>query len=73
MIARHGNLTPCNYDLSRVMAIGTIRFEHFDPSIYTVLTLGTDAHGVANCDFVIFPPRWFVAEDTFRPPWFTAT
>jgi homogentisate 1,2-dioxygenase len=25
---------------------------------------------VANCDFVIFPPRWLVAEDTFRPPWF---
>ncbi|MBN9480409.1 MAG: homogentisate 1,2-dioxygenase, partial [Bordetella sp.] len=23
-----------------------------------------------NCDFVIFPPRWMVAEDTFRPPWF---
>jgi homogentisate 1,2-dioxygenase len=21
-------------------------------------------------DFVIFPPRWMVAEDTFRPPWF---
>jgi hypothetical protein len=21
-------------------------------------------------DFVIFPPRWLVAQDTFRPPWF---
>jgi homogentisate 1,2-dioxygenase len=21
-------------------------------------------------DFVIFPPRWLVGEDTFRPPWF---
>jgi homogentisate 1,2-dioxygenase len=66
----HGNLTPCKYDLARFMAIGTISFDHPDPSIYTVLTSGTDTPGVANCDFVIFPPRWLVAEDTFRPPWF---
>ncbi|WP_141104211.1 homogentisate 1,2-dioxygenase domain-containing protein, partial [Noviherbaspirillum denitrificans] len=40
------------------------------PSINTVLTSPSDIPGVANCDFVIFPPRWMVAEDTFRPPWF---
>jgi homogentisate 1,2-dioxygenase len=26
--------------------------------------------GVAICDFVIFPPRWAVAEHTFRPPYY---
>jgi homogentisate 1,2-dioxygenase len=52
------------------MTIGTISFDHPDPSIFTVLTAPTDTAGTANCDFVIFPPRWLVAEDTFRPPWF---
>ncbi len=70
VVAWHGNLTPYKYDLARFMALGSISFDHPDPSIYTVLTSGTDTPGVANCDFVIFPPRWLVAEDTFRPPWF---
>ncbi|WP_321857294.1 homogentisate 1,2-dioxygenase [Paraburkholderia tropica] len=68
--AWHGNLAPYKYDLARFMAIGTISFDHPDPSIYTVLTSPSTVHGVANCDFVIFPPRWLVAENTFRPPWF---
>ncbi len=70
VVAWHGNLVPYKYDLARFMAIGTVSFDHPDPSINTVLTSGTDTPGVANCDFVIFPPRWLVAEDTFRPPWF---
>jgi homogentisate 1,2-dioxygenase len=70
VVAWHGNLTPYKYDLARFMAIGSISFDHPDPSINTVLTSATDTPGVANCDFVIFPPRWLVAEDTFRPPWF---
>ena len=70
VMAWHGNLTPFKYDLARFMAIGTISYDHPDPSIFTVLTSGTDTPGVANCDFVIFPPRWLVGEDTFRPPWF---
>jgi homogentisate 1,2-dioxygenase len=70
VVAWHGNLVPYKYDLARFMAVGTVSFDHPDPSIYTVLTSGTDTPGVANCDFVIFPPRWLVAEDTFRPPWF---
>ena len=52
------------------MVIGTISFDHPDPSIFTVLTAPIDTHGIANVDFVIFPPRWLVGEDTFRPPWF---
>jgi homogentisate 1,2-dioxygenase len=70
VVAWHGNLVPYKYDLSRFMAIGAVSFDHPDPSINTVLTSGSDTPGVANCDFVIFPPRWLVAEETFRPPWF---
>ncbi len=70
VVAWHGNLCPFKYDLARFATIGSISFDHPDPSIFTVLTSPTDTPGVANCDFVIFPPRWMVAEDTFRPPWF---
>jgi homogentisate 1,2-dioxygenase len=70
VVAWHGNLAPCRYDLTRFMAINTVSFDHPDPSIFTVLTSPSDTFGTANCDFVIFPPRWMVAEDTFRPPWF---
>lgn len=68
--AWHGNLAPYRYDLARFNVIGSISFDHPDPSIYTVLTSPSDQAGTANVDFVIFPPRWQVAEDTFRPPWF---
>jgi homogentisate 1,2-dioxygenase len=70
VVAWHGNYAPCKYDLSRFNTIGTVSFDHPDPSIFTVLTAPSDTPGWANCDFVIFPPRWMVAEDTFRPPWF---
>jgi homogentisate 1,2-dioxygenase len=70
VVAWHGNLAPCRYDLRRFNAINTVSFDHPDPSIFTVLTSPSDLFGTANCDFVIFPPRWMVAEDTFRPPWF---
>ncbi len=70
VVAWHGNLAPYKYDLARFMAIGTVSFDHPDPSIYSVLTAPSDLPGTANIDFVIFPPRWLVAEDTFRPPWY---
>lgn len=70
VVAWHGNLTPYKYDLTRFNTIGTVSFDHPDPSIFTVLTSPSELPGVANCDFVIFPPRWMVANDTFRPPWF---
>jgi len=70
VVAWHGNYAPYRYDLSRFNAIGTISFDHPDPSIFTVLTSPSDVPGRANADFVIFPPRWMVGEDTFRPPWF---
>jgi len=70
VVAWHGNLVPFKYDTARFMAIGTVSYDHPDPSIFTVLTSPSDTAGTANCDFVIFPPRWMVAEDTFRPPWY---
>jgi len=70
VVAWHGNLAPCRYELARFMTINTVSFDHPDPSIFTVLTSPSDTPGWANVDFVIFPPRWMVAEDTFRPPWY---
>ena len=70
VVAWHGNLAPYRYDLRRFNTINTVSFDHPDPSIFTVLTSPSETAGTANCDFVIFPPRWMVAEDTFRPPWF---
>ncbi|MFL6724683.1 MAG: homogentisate 1,2-dioxygenase [Sphingomicrobium sp.] len=70
VVAWHGNLAPCRYELARFNTIGTVSFDHPDPSIFTVLTSPTETPGRANADFVIFPPRWMVGEDTFRPPWF---
>jgi homogentisate 1,2-dioxygenase len=70
VVAWHGNLAPYRYDLRRFNTMNTVSFDHPDPSIFTVLTSPSDTPGTANCDFVIFPPRWMVAEATFRPPWF---
>jgi homogentisate 1,2-dioxygenase len=70
VVAWHGSYVPYKYDTANFMVIGTISFDHPDPSIFTVLTSPTDTPGLANCDFVIFAPRWLVGENTFRPPWF---
>jgi homogentisate 1,2-dioxygenase len=70
VVAWHGSYVPYKYDTERFMTIGTVSFDHPDPSIYTVLTSPSELPGLANVDFVIFPPRWLVGEDTFRPPWF---
>ena len=70
VVAWHGNLLPFVYDTAHYNTIGSISFDHPDPSIFTVLTSPSDTPGVANVDFVIFPPRWLVMEDTFRPPWY---
>jgi homogentisate 1,2-dioxygenase len=70
VVAWHGNYAPYKYDLNRFNCINTVSFDHPDPSIYTVLTSPSELPGTANFDFAIFPPRWIVAEHTFRPPWF---
>ena len=70
VVAWHGNYTPYKYDLSTFSPVGAILFDQPDPSIFTVLTAPSEEAGTANIDFVIFPPRWMVAEHTFRPPWY---
>ncbi len=70
VVAWHGNYAPYKYDLANFNCINSVSFDHPDPSIYTVLTSPSEIPGTANCDFVVFPPRWMVAEHTFRPPWF---
>jgi len=70
VVGWHGNYAPYKYDLRRFNVIGSISFDHPDPSIFTVLTAPSDTPGTANMDFAIFPPRWLVAQHTFRPPWF---
>ncbi|KAK2078603.1 hypothetical protein QBZ16_003443 [Prototheca wickerhamii] len=70
VVAWHGNLAPYKYDLARFCPMNAVSFDHPDPSIFTVLTCPSATPGVAIADFVIFPPRWAVAEHTFRPPYF---
>jgi homogentisate 1,2-dioxygenase len=70
VVAWHGNYAPYKYDLATYSPVGAIAFDHPDPSIFTVLTAPSGEEGTANIDFVIFPPRWLVAENTFRPPWY---
>ncbi|KAK3896539.1 Homogentisate 1,2-dioxygenase, partial [Staphylotrichum tortipilum] len=70
VVAWHGNYYPYKYDLGRFNTIGSVSFDHPDPSIFTVLSAPSEHPGTAVADFVIFPPRWLVGEDTFRPPWY---
>ena len=70
VVAWHGNYAPYKYDLRTFSPVGAIGFDHPDPSIFTVLTSPSETAGTANIDFVIFPERWAVAENTFRPPWY---
>lgn len=70
VVAWHGSYVPYKYDLRRFCPVNAVRFDHPDPSIFTVLTAPTAVPGTANVDFVIFPERWVVAENSFRPPWY---
>jgi homogentisate 1,2-dioxygenase len=70
VVAWHGNNAPYKYDLRRFNTIGSVSYDHPDPSIFLVLQSVSDTPGVDSVDFVIFPPRWLAMEDTFRPPWF---
>ena len=70
VVAWHGNYAPVKYDLRTYCPVGSILFDHPDPSIFTVLTAASGVEGTANIDFVLFRERWMVAEETFRPPWY---
>jgi homogentisate 1,2-dioxygenase len=68
VVAWHGVHVPFAYDLMLFNAMGSVTFDHVDPSIHTVLTAPLDDHGRAILDFVVFRGRWDVAEHSFRPP-----
>jgi homogentisate 1,2-dioxygenase len=70
VVAWHGNYAPYKYDLRRFNALGSVSYDHPDPSIFLVLHSPSDTAGTSNIDFVVFPPRWLAMEHTFRPPWF---
>ncbi|WP_371615147.1 homogentisate 1,2-dioxygenase [Streptomyces sp. NBC_00454] len=70
VVAWHGTHVPYVYDLHSFNVLGSISYDHPDPSIFTVLTSPSDTPGLAGVDFVVFAPRWLVGEDTFRPPYF---
>lgn len=70
VVGWHGNYAPYKYNLKHFSPVGAVLFDHPDPSIFTVLTSPSETPGTANIDFVIFPERWGVAENTFRPPWY---
>ncbi|MBN9425075.1 MAG: homogentisate 1,2-dioxygenase [Burkholderiales bacterium] len=70
VVAWHGNYVPYKYDLRRFNAIGSISFDHPDPSIFLVMHSVSDTPGVDMIDFIVFPPRILAMENTFRPPWY---
>jgi homogentisate 1,2-dioxygenase len=70
VVAWHGNHVPYIYDLRRFNVMGSISYDHPDPSIFLVLQSVSDTPGVDNIDFIIFPPRILAMQDTFRPPWY---
>ncbi|KAF9285186.1 homogentisate 1,2-dioxygenase HgmA [Linnemannia elongata] len=70
VVAWHGNYAPFKYNLAHFNTINSVSYDHIDPSIFTVLTCKSEKPGTAIADFVIFPPRWSVQENTFRPPYF---
>ncbi len=70
VVAWHGTAYPYRYDFAKFNTLGSISFDHPDPSIFTVLTSPSAHIGIANLDLILFPPRWLVAEHTFRPPYF---
>ncbi|RHZ68909.1 hypothetical protein Glove_292g35 [Diversispora epigaea] len=70
VIAWHGNYVPYKYDLEKFCPLNSVSFDHIDPSIFTVLTCKSAFPGTAIADFIAFPPRWVVQDNTFRPPYF---
>ena len=70
VVAWHGNNAPYKYDLRSFNTIGSVSYDHPDPSIFLVLHSPSDTTGTSNVDFAIFPPRWLAMQNTFRPPWF---
>jgi homogentisate 1,2-dioxygenase len=70
VVAWHGNYVPYKYDMSKFAYQNSVAVDHTDPSINTVLTAKSRDAEAPLCDFLVFGPRWDVAQNTFRPPYF---
>ncbi len=70
VVAWHGNYTPYKYDLEKFNSMGSVTWDHPDPSLLTVLTSPADDHGRNVIDVAVFQRRWDVTEGTFRAPYF---
>lgn len=70
VVAWRGNWAPCKFDMMKFNTVGSISYDHPDPSIFCALTSPSSAVAGGNVDFMILPPRWLVAEHSFRPPGF---
>jgi homogentisate 1,2-dioxygenase len=68
VVAWRGNYAPSKYDMQRFVILGTLAFDHAEPSILCALSSPSDGVAGPNAEFMIFPPRWMVSEHTFRPP-----
>ncbi|GLI78307.1 hypothetical protein PoHVEF18_006618 [Penicillium ochrochloron] len=65
-----GTYYPFKYDLGKFNTIGSVSYDHTDPSIFTVLTAPSSVPGEAVVDVAVFGPRWLVMEKSYRPPYF---
>ncbi|KAG8782749.1 hypothetical protein FRC12_020458 [Ceratobasidium sp. 428] len=70
VVAYHGNYIPYKYALEKFVNVGSISKDHMDPSIFCVLTAKSKVAGTPLTDFLIFSPRWDVANNTYRPPYY---
>ncbi|MDG1479377.1 MAG: homogentisate 1,2-dioxygenase [Myxococcota bacterium] len=70
VVAWQGTYAPFKYDLRNFNSMGSVSFDHPDPSILTVLTCPMDDHGRNAVDVGVFIGRWDPTEHTFRPPYF---
>jgi len=70
VVAWRGNYTPSKFDMHRFVVLGTLAFDHAEPSIFCALTAPSDSIAGPSAEFMILPPRWMVSEHTFRPPGF---
>ncbi|KIV95900.1 homogentisate 1,2-dioxygenase [Exophiala mesophila] len=69
--AWHGTCYPYKFDLGRFCVMGNALFDEHDPSLYAVLSAPANRDtGSAAVEFLVIPPRWQVAEDTFWLPYF---
>ncbi|CAG8960580.1 hypothetical protein HYFRA_00013403 [Hymenoscyphus fraxineus] len=70
LVAWHGNVVPYKYDLTKFSSQNSTSVDHTDPSVNTVLTAKSHDPLVPLADFLWFGPRWDVASNTFRLPYF---